>query len=176
MKAERKPGLLVMLALTVLVSSPAPASPWPQTDTGVEFEDRPAPMPLQLSPLTPQIRAQIERGYRAYIECFNRQDLACFANYFNPDVVFFDPKWVITSRGELIAFYRKNWRYLTEHLTVKSIRIEGDHLFVDVPNDLHVFADYPDFPAGHLHKGENLHLTGVVVYTLKDGRFSRVED
>jgi hypothetical protein len=42
-----------------------------------------------------------------------------------------------------------------------------------VENTLHVFADYPDFAARPLSKGD-VHMQGEVVYELDDGRFSRI--
>jgi hypothetical protein len=76
---------------------------------------------------------------------------------------------------EFKTFYIDAWRHFTEHLTIKSIQVRPNQIIVDVYNLLSVFTDFPDFAAGPRKKGDNYVVTGTVVYTLKDGRISRID-
>jgi hypothetical protein len=53
--------------------------------------------------------------------------------------------------------------------------VRPNQIIVDVYNLLSVFTDFPDFAAGPRKKGDNYVVTGTVVYTLKDGRISRID-
>jgi len=134
-----------------------------------------APFPKDTAVVTPEAKAQVEKAYREYLGCFNHQDLDCVTNFFGEDFVFKSPIWTLHGIPEFKTFYINAWRHLTEHLTIKSIQVRPNQIIVDVYNLLSVFTDFPDFSAGPRKKGDNYVVTGTVVYTLKDGRISRID-
>ena len=133
------------------------------------------PLPLQLAPTTPALKAEVEQSYRRYIACFNAQNFDCFANYYTKDMEYGEGKWHTRGRAEFVAFYRKAWTRVREHITINSIEIRGTTLVADISNHIVVFEDFPDFPVRPLAKGADYAIRGKMGYSMRDGRFSRIK-
>lgn len=134
------------------------------------------PLPLSITPLTPDKRVEIETAFRRYVDCFNRKDIPCFTNYYNKDVVFVSASLpTMNGPDEIVRFYSDVWKHLSEHIVVRGFEYSGDRLIVEMENTLTVFADYPDFVVRPLKKGK-YPSSGKVAYVVKDGRFSRIAD
>jgi len=134
------------------------------------------PMPVRLAPMTPGVKAEVEQSYRRYIDCFNAQNFDCFDDYYTADMEYGEGTWHTRSRAEFLAFYRKAWTRVREHLTIHSIEIRGTTLVADVSNHIVVFEDFPDFPVRPLAKGADYVIRGKVGYSMRNGRFARIKD
>ena len=137
----------------------------------------PAPLPQSQGPLTPQVRAQLEAGYRKYIECFNAHDVACFSRFYDDDVVFMAaPLPGMIGREAIVGFYQGAWKHLREHLVIRSLAFEKGRLRVVLQNTIDVLEDYPDFPVRPLQKGQHYTREGTLFYEIHAGRFIRISD
>jgi len=146
---------------------------------GAHYEpvsQQPEPLPNAAGPLTAALKSKLVDGYRNYLECFNQRRFACFLNFYSDDLVYDSPRWKLHGQAEFEAFYVKAWKHFTEHLTVNSIELRPNQMVVDLSNHIDVFADFPDFPARPLKKGDSFVVSGTVVYTIEHGRISRIDD
>ena len=134
-----------------------------------------APFPKDTAAVTPDVKAQVEKAYREYLGCFNHQDLDCVTNFFAEDMVFAAPPKTLHGRTEFKAFFSSAWRHLTEHVTINSIQVRPNQIVVNLYNLISVFSDFPDFPVRPLKMGDNFVVSGTIIYTLKDGRISRID-
>jgi len=136
-----------------------------------------APLPTSIEPLTPGIRAQVEAGYRKYIDCFNAHDIPCFSNFYDDEVVFMAaPLPGMIGRETIVNFYQGAWRHLREHLVIRSLDFENGRLHAMLQNTIDVLEDYPDFPVRPLQKGQHYTREGSIFYDLHAGRFIRISD
>lgn len=136
-----------------------------------------APLPASIEPLTPEVRAQVEAGYRKYIDCFNAHDVPCFSNFYDDDVVFMAaPLPGMIGREAIVGFYQGAWKHLREHLVVRSLDFDQARLRVVLQNTIDVIEDYPDFPVRPLRKGEHYTREGHLTYEMHGGRFIRISD
>ena len=133
------------------------------------------PLPLRPASAAPPVKAELEQSYRRYIACFNAQDFDCFGNYYTDDMEYGEGQWHLRSRAEFLAFYRKAWKHLREHITINSIEIRGTTLLADISNHIVVFEEFPDFPLRPLAKGADFVVRGTMAYSMRDGRFSRIK-
>jgi hypothetical protein len=116
-------------------------------------------------------------AFTSYIDAFNRNDYAGFADYYTPDVTLvIAGKHELRGREAIAAFYQNAWSHLREHLVVRSMSFERGQLIVSLQNTIEVFADYPDFPPRALKKGEHYIRSGTITYDLHAGRFVRISD
>lgn len=152
-------------------------------DLGVSCEpanlrsfEQTAPLPNAAGPLTAALQAELEDGYRKYLGCFNQRKFACILNYYSDDLVYDSPRWKLHGKAEFEAFYVKAWKHFTEHLTINSIEFRPHQIVVGLSNHIDVFADFADFPARPLKKGDSYVVSGTVVYTVERGRISRIDD
>lgn len=134
------------------------------------------PLPDVREPMSAAQRAKLETEYRRYLDCFNRQDIACFSSFYAEDLDYqCGDKWHLRGRTEFVAFYRNVWTHLREFLTLNEFAVEGTRLVPDVSNHIVVFADFPDFPLRPLAKGLDYVTSGKVAYTVRNGRFATIE-
>lgn len=133
------------------------------------------PLPVQLVPTTPAVKAEVEQSYRRYVDCFNAQNFDCFADYYTADMEYGEGTWHTRSRAEFLAFYRKAWTRVREHITIHSIEMRGATLVADISNHIVVFEDFPDFPVRPLAKGADYVIRGKMGYSMRNGRFARIK-
>ena len=113
--------------------------------------------------------------YRDYIDCFNRNDFAGFGKYYVDDVVFeLGEKKRIVGREAILDFYRDVKSRIRETLNVLSVAEGPGVLAVHVATEFHALADWPDFIAGPLMKGQTLNIESLGYYYLRGGRFAHI--
>ncbi len=137
-----------------------------------------APLPVNevTESIPPLQRESLEAAYAKYADCFNRQIVECFSDFYNPDIKFISEVLpTMHSTEEIVNFYLPVWKHLKENLVIHGFRYEGKWMYVQVSNTLTVFEDYPDFVAGPLKKGDRT-ISGEVAYEIKNGRFAAVYD
>jgi hypothetical protein len=113
--------------------------------------------------------------YADYIDCFNRSDFDGFGKYYCDDVVFeLGEKKRIVGRENILDFYRDVKAKIRETLTILSVAAGEDAMAVHVATEFYALADWPDFIAGPLMKGEALNIESLGYYYLRDGKFARI--
>lgn len=116
-----------------------------------------------------------EADYADYIACFNCSDFAGFGRYYRDDVVFeLGAKKRIVGRENILDFYRDVKSRIRETLTILSVAASENSLACHVATEFYALADWPDFIAGPLRKGEVLNIESLGYYYLEDGRFARI--
>ena len=150
------------------------AAPDQTTFEPVTARTAPAPFPGEVNLSN---RSQVEQAYRHYVECFNRQDDRCFTRYYDNGVVFLSGSLPeMHGSNEIVDFYRNAWRHFHEHLIIRGVEVSPDKIVANLENTLEVSSDFPDFTPRALKQGERLHLRGKVVYELRKGRFTLIND
>jgi hypothetical protein len=113
--------------------------------------------------------------YADYIDCFNRNDFDGFGKYYCDDVVFeLGEKKRIVGREAILDFYRDVKSKIRETLKILSVAAGEDAMAVHVATEFYALADWPDFIAGPLMKGEALNIESIGYYYIRDGKFARI--
>jgi ketosteroid isomerase-like protein len=113
--------------------------------------------------------------FARYIDAFNRDDFATFAQYYAPDVTLvIAGRHELTGRQAILDFYRT-----VKAETRRSIRIDrvisAPHaLAAELQSEFLALRDLPDFAAGPMRQGERIFINTFVLYDLRDGRFARI--
>ena len=114
--------------------------------------------------------------YQDYLDAFMRGDFEGFSKYYADDVVFSlsGGKKLIHGKQGIIDFYRDVLARITERLDVTYFVSDEHGLAVEVDTVFTAKADWPDFIAGPMKKGDELRITSWAHYTLKDGKFATI--
>jgi len=113
--------------------------------------------------------------YADYIDCFNRSDFEGFGKYYHDDVLFeLGDKRTIVGKENILDFYRDVKSKVRETLDIISAVGDENHLAVHVRTEFYGLADWPDFVAGRLMKGESIHIESLGYYYLRDGKIARI--
>jgi hypothetical protein len=113
--------------------------------------------------------------YKHYIDSFNRNDFEGFGSRYADDVVFeLGDKKKIVGRAAIVDFYREVKAKVRETIEILSVTTQGDTLAAHVRTEFYGLADWPDFIAGRLMKGESIVTESICYYYLKNGKFARI--
>lgn len=113
--------------------------------------------------------------YADYIARFNANDFEGFGRYYCDDVEFrLGDKKLIIGRDAILDFYRDVKSKVRETLDILAVAAGADTLAVHVRTEFFGLADWPDFIAGPLMKGDTLNIESLGFYYLRDGRFARI--
>lgn len=116
-----------------------------------------------------------EADYADYIACFNANDFEGFGRYYCDDVVFnLGEKRQIIGRDNILAFYRNVKSKVRETLDIVGVATGPNTLACHVRTEFFGLADWPDFVAGPLMKGETLNIESLGFYYLRDGKFAQI--
>lgn len=116
-----------------------------------------------------------EADYADYIACFNTNDFEGFGRYYCDDVVFnLGEKRQIIGRDNILDFYRDVKSKVRETLDILAVATGPGTLAVHVHTEFFGLADWPDFIAGPLMKGEALNIESLGFYYLRDGKFAQI--
>lgn len=113
--------------------------------------------------------------YDDYVACFNRGDFDGFSKYYDDDVVFeLGDLRVLRGRDEIVAFYREVKERIRETFTPLQVVMDEEGVAVESETEFVALDDWPDFVSGPMRKGDVFRRRGLVMYTLRDGKFSRI--
>jgi SnoaL-like domain len=113
--------------------------------------------------------------YAEYIDSFNRDDFEGFSKYYADDVVLqLGNRKTLHGRQAIIDFYREVKARIRETLVIRAIVADESGIAVEVATEFHALADWPDFIAGPIRKGESIHIVSWAFYTIVDGRFKTI--
>lgn len=113
--------------------------------------------------------------YAEYVRRFNAEDER-YAEFYSDDVVFdHGPVFgMLRGRQAIVDFYKRFWGKMHETLHVGSVVIDNDHGLMAAELSTHLVArkpgmTLPSHPAG-MNVGDEFVTSGVVIYTLRDGK------
>jgi len=115
-------------------------------------------------------------NYADYADAFSSADLERAGRYYTDDCTLFLPSAPpMKGRDAILAFYGAMFRRVREHLTIHRFDEDADGITVDCTSTFTAIADAPDFVVKPLNAGESTSTHVIVRYTLRDGRFCRIE-
>ncbi len=134
------------------------------------------PEPTEPPPTrSPNGRALSRAQFASYIDAFNRNDYAGFANYYTPDVTLvIAGKHELRGRESILEFYRSVKATTRRTITVNRLITTPDAIAAELQSEFLALQDLPDFTAGPMRKGERIFINTVALYDLEDGKFSRI--
>jgi hypothetical protein len=113
--------------------------------------------------------------YREYIAAFNRDDFEGFSKYYADDVVLnLGNRKTIHGRQGIIGFYREVKARIRETLVIHTIVADEEGIAVEVATEFYALADWPDFIAGPILKGESINIVSWAFYTIVNGKFQTI--
>jgi hypothetical protein len=158
---------------TILVESgaqfiPGDGNPLPRPRRA---EDEPLPESVRLRSMTP-------RKFRDYLDLFGRFDER-FVEYYTPHVVFAaaPAPAPLHGREAVLDLYRPLRAELGENVTVHHLAIDNEAgiMVAALSNRLSAFGNVK-LPSRQLRPGDQLALSGAIIYELRGGRISRIRD
>ncbi|MBL8552148.1 MAG: nuclear transport factor 2 family protein [Hyphomonadaceae bacterium] len=116
-----------------------------------------------------------DRWVNDYIGAFNRGDFASFTSFYDDNVTLnLSGKRQLIGKQAIIDFYTNVFERIKETLTVEKVVVDEAGLAGIVSTEFHALADWPDFIAGPILKGESIFIESFVVYTIRDGKFTEI--
>jgi hypothetical protein len=113
--------------------------------------------------------------FAEYIDSFNRDDFAGFSKYYAEDVVLeLGKRKTLHGRQAIIDFYREVKTRIRETLVIQNVVADEAGLAAEVATEFYALADWPDFIAGPIRKGESIHIVSWVFYKIVAGRFQHI--
>ena len=118
------------------------------------------------------------RKFRDYLNLFGRLDER-FVEYYTPDVVFAaaPAPSPLHGREAVLELYRPLRAELGENVTVHHLAIDNEAgiMVAALSNRLTAFGNVK-LPSRQLQPGDQLALSGAIIYELREGRISRIRD
>lgn len=123
---------------------------------------------------TPTNGMSAER-FGTYIDAFNRDDYAAFGDYYNEDVVLvIAGKRELRGREAIFAFYKTVKAQTHRTIQVNKVITAPNRIAAELQSEFVALEDLPDFSAGPMKKGGRIFINTIVIYELRDGKFSRI--
>lgn len=137
---------------------------------GEDASDEP-PLP-QAHPSSATIGAE---QFARYIDAFNRDDAAQFAQFYAPDVTLvIAGKHRLTGRQAILDFYKAVKAQTRRTIEIKRLISAPHALAAELQSEFLALRDLPDFAAGPMGKDERMLIHTFVLYDLREGRFARI--
>lgn len=113
--------------------------------------------------------------FRAYIDAFNRDDYSTFGDFYQDDVVLvIAGKTELRGRENIFAFYKTVKSQTRRTIQVNEVIVTPDRIAAELQSEFLALEDVPDFSAGPMKKGGRIFINTLVLYELRDGKFSRI--
>jgi ketosteroid isomerase-like protein len=123
---------------------------------------------------TPDNGMSAER-FVAYMDAFNRDDYAAFGDYYQDDVVLvIAGKTELLGREAIFEFYRKVKAQTRRTIQVNKVVVTPTRIAAELQSEFLALEDLPEFSAGPMKKGGRIFINTIVLYELRDGKFSRI--
>lgn len=113
--------------------------------------------------------------FARYIDAFNRDDYAQFAEYYTPDVTLvIAGKHQLTGRQAILDFYKAVKAQTRRTIEIKRVISAPHALAAELQSEFVALRDLPNFVAGPMRKDERMLINTFVLYDLHEGRFARI--
>jgi hypothetical protein len=113
--------------------------------------------------------------FSAYIDAFNRDDVATYGDYYDDNVVLvLAGKTELRGRKAIFDFYEVVKSQTRRTLQVNKFVATPNHLAVELESEFLALQDLPEFTAGPMSKGGRIFINTFVLYDLRDGKFARI--
>ena len=109
--------------------------------------------------------------YLAYVDYFNSRR---YDDYYTEDVIVELPSSRLQGKQAVREFYQDMNDYVHETIRVKKVLMDADTLIANIWSDFYCHRDREDFVLGPVRRGDLLRVELVVLYTLRDNRFSHI--
>jgi hypothetical protein len=119
--------------------------------------------------------AAVDRAtYGRYIAAFNARDIPGFTQFYAPDVAFLLGPREMHGRQAIIDWYELAWARIEEHCEVRRFISDKSGVAAELETQFRAVADWPEFTAGPLLKGDVLRRIGFIHYDSSPTGFTRV--
>ena len=116
-----------------------------------------------------------EERFRAYIDAFNRDDYSAFGDFYQDDVVLvIAGKTELRGRENIFDFYKTVKSQTRRTIQVNRVIATPNRIAAELQSEFLALQDVPDFSAGPMKKGGRIFINTIVLYELRDGKFSRI--
>jgi ketosteroid isomerase-like protein len=123
---------------------------------------------------SPQSAMSAEQ-FSAYIDAFNRDDIATYGDYYADNVVLvLAGKTELHGRKAIFDFYEVVKSQTRRTLQINKFVATPNHLAVELESEFLALQDLPEFTAGPMRKGGRIFINTFVLYDLRDGKFARI--
>ena len=113
--------------------------------------------------------------FSAYIDAFNRDDVATYGGYYADNVVLvLAGKTELHGRKAIFDFYEAVKSQPRRTLQINKFVATPNHLAVELESEFLALQDLPEFTAGPMSKGGRIFINTFVLYDLRDGKFARI--
>jgi len=113
--------------------------------------------------------------FARYIDAFNRDDYAQFAQYYAPDITLvIAGRHRLTGRQAILDFYKAVKAQTRRTIEIKRVIGAPHALAAELQSEFVALRDLPDFAAGPMRKDERMLINTFVLYDLREGRFARI--
>jgi len=116
-------------------------------------------------------------AFDAYARAFSNADLETAGQYYTDDVVCELNAVPLTLVGKdaLVGFYKEMFTRVRESLTLHKLVADENGMLADITSTFTAIDDARDFAPMPLKKGEAIQVPVFVLYTLRDGKISRIQ-
>lgn len=111
----------------------------------------------------------------AYYSAYNSEDPVALRRFYADDVVLASAQGELRGAEAILETYAFLTAQFIDRMTPTRIDIDGDRAVVEIVDVFTAKRDVADFMGVTLRAGEKLELQLRGTYTVKDGRFVRIE-
>lgn len=111
----------------------------------------------------------------AYYSAYNSEDPVALRRFYADDVVLVSAQGELRGAEAILETYAFLTAQFIDRMTPTRIDIDGDRAVVEIVDVFTAKRDVADFMGVALRAGEKLELQLRGTYTVKDGRFVRIE-
>lgn len=116
-----------------------------------------------------------QASFQRYIDRFNAQDATAFDDYLLPDVTILNGGLELVGVEGMKAHYVDNiWPHFIEKLNVQRFVCDDQTLAVRMWTNF-TACHATDSIFGAVVEGDQFDYRGIIMYELRDGKFSRIE-
>jgi ketosteroid isomerase-like protein len=113
--------------------------------------------------------------FAAYMDAFNRDDYAAFGDFYHDDVMLvIAGKRELRGRAAIFDFYRNVKAKTRRTIEIVNVVTVGNQLAAELQSEFVALEDVPTFTAGPMKKGGRIFINTVVLYELREGKFTRI--
>jgi hypothetical protein len=113
-------------------------------------------------------------SFDEYIRRFNARDLTAFDDFLAPDMHMINGTLEFTGVPAMRDHYTRIWGTFSEALSVGRYVSDEQHVAIEMEARFTAHRDDPDSLFGPVAVGDGFRFRGLILYDLRDGRFSRI--